>query len=167
MYIIMLSGGDINNILTINNMDTQVKQEIPVSEGTKVMLDTIQNELFPVLEKLKKLLVDVQSCRIRFPLYSPKLNSLEIEYGDISVDFFNVARKLDTPDILFKGLKEDTQNIASYLQFRNVTAEKISDGSRYLEILDRTLDRKKESIINAWTLVLAFLAILVSILTLF
>lgn len=143
-------------------MENKEKQ-IPVSEGTKIILNIVQSELLPTVDKMRKLLIDVQNCRIKFHLYSPELNNLQKEYNNISVIFFNIARKLETPDILFKDLKPDPQDIVGYFQFQVAISKHLNDGSNYIEILDRTLDRKNESIQNARTLILAIMAILISI----
>lgn len=142
-----------------------MSNQIPVSEGTKRMLDTFQKELLPALDSMRKLVIEVQSCRITFPFYSHKLTVLQKKYNEISIEFFNVVRKLETPDILFKDISENPQNIASYLQFQPAMSKSIADGSNYIEILDRALDRKNESIQNTRTLAIAMIAIFISIYT--
>ena len=125
-------------------------------------MNTVHKELFPTLESLKELLIRTQKLRIVFPLYSKELVLIEKEYRQTAVDFFEVTRKLQTPDILFKDSKED-KNIVDYFQFRGAFVQSISEGSSYVEIIDRTLDRKRETIQNSRTLFLALLALVVSI----
>lgn len=134
-----------------------------ISKGTKILLDTIQQELFPVLNELKQLLVDIQGLRITFPLYSKELSKYEVVYQDIAKRFFIVVQKLETPDILFKDLPHNPQDIAGYFQFEGAVGKNINEGSRYVEIIDRTLDRKRQTIFNSWTLFLAVLAIVISV----
>lgn len=52
----------------------------PVTPGQKVILETVQKELFPQIDKLKDLLVKIQSCRISFQIYSLQLQQIEKEY---------------------------------------------------------------------------------------
>lgn len=138
-------------------------ENIPVSEGTRKMMETVQNELFPILNELKQLLIDIQNLRVVFPLYLKDLNKINNKYGEIAKRFFIVVQKLETPDILFEGLPKNNQDIASYFQFQGAISKHISEGSKYIEIIDRTLDRKRQTIFNSWTLFLAILAIAVSI----
>src|SRR3970040_1750600 len=98
---------------------TSPQNQISISEGGKRILNTVQDELFPVLNRLKELLLSVQKCRTMIPIYSPKLNRLESEYSDVSSEFFTVVRKLETPDILFENLDKNSQNIASYFSFQD------------------------------------------------
>lgn len=140
-------------------------ENIPLSEGTKILLNTIQTELFPILNNLKQLLVDIQGLRINFPLYSKKLNNYNLKYQTIAKDFFTVVQKLETPNILFKGLPSNPQDIASYFEFHEAMSKNISEGSRYVEIIDRTLDRKQQTIFNSWTIFLAALAIVMSVIS--
>ena len=138
-------------------------ENIPVSEGTKRIMETVHKELFPILNELKQLLVDIQGLRIVFPLYSKRLNKYDTQYQDIAKRFFIVVQKLETPDILFKDLPNNPQDIASYFQFEGAVSKNINEGSKYVEIIDRTLDRKRQTIFNSWTLFLAILAIVISI----
>jgi hypothetical protein len=140
-------------------------EQIPLSDGGKIMLNIVKDELFPLQNDLKNLLLDTQKCRISLPFYSKKLNSLENKYFELSIKFFDIVRKLETPDILFKGLKDDPLNIANYFQFHEAISKNINEGSKYIEIIDRTLDRKKEIIQNFRTLILAFVAIIISIIS--
>lgn len=138
---------------------------IPVSDGTKILLDTIQKELFPVLNELKQLLIDTQELRIKFPLYSKRLKEYDNRYQEITKKFFIVVQKLETPDILFKDLPNNPQNIASYFQFQGAMSKNIEEGSKYVEIVDRTLDRKRQTIFNSWTLFLAITAIVLGLIS--
>ena len=126
-------------------------------------METVHKELFPILNELKQLLVDIQGLRIVFPLYSKRLNKYDTQYQDIAKRFFIVVQKLETPDILFKDLPNNPQDIASYFQFEGAVSKNINEGSKYVEIIDRTLDRKRQTIFNSWTLFLAILAIVISI----
>ncbi len=138
-------------------------ENIPISEGTKILLNTIQQELFPVLNELKQLLVDIQGLRITSALYSKELSKYEAAYQDLAKRFFIVVQKLETPDILFKDLPHNPQDIAGYFQFEGAVGKNLNEGSRYVEIIDRTLDRKRQTIFNSWTLFLAVLAIVISV----
>ncbi len=138
-------------------------ENIPLSEGTKILLNTIQKELFPILNELKQLLIDIQGLRITFPLYSKELNKYEATYQDVAKRFFTLVQKLETPDILFQGLPPNPQDIAGYFQFEGAVGKNINEGSKYVEIIDRTLDRKRQTIFNSWTLFLAVLAIVISV----
>lgn len=127
------------------------------------MMEIVHKELFPALNELKQLLVDIQGLRIIFPLYSKELKRHDTQYQDIRKRFFTVVQKLETPDILFKGLPNNPQDIASYFQFEGAISKNINEGSKYVEIIDRTLDRKRQTVFNSWTLFLAVLAIVVSV----
>ncbi|MFA5751352.1 MAG: hypothetical protein WCX79_04535 [Candidatus Paceibacterota bacterium] len=140
-----------------------MKEYIPLSEGAKILLNTVQKELFPVLNELKQLLVNIQGLRINCPLYSKQLIEYQTTYEDTAKRFFVIVQKLETPDILFKDLPQDIQNIASYFQFENAVGKNINEGSKYVEIIDRTLDRKRQIIFNYQTLFVAILAIAISI----
>jgi hypothetical protein len=139
--------------------------QIHISEGGKRILNTVKDELFPLTEKLKDLLIRAQRIRSTFfETNSRKLFELEAEHSQVSADFFVVATKLQTPDILFKGIKDDPQNIADYYQFQVAFQKNIDQGIGYMEIIDRTLDRKIQNIQNKITLAISIIAILVAIL---
>lgn len=139
----------------------------PISEGGKRILNSVKDELFPLLEKTKDVMVRIQKIRISHQLNSPRLNELENEYSDIMARFFEVVRKLQTPDILFMGLKqEDTQNIVDYFNYQNAFQKNIEQGLNYVEIIDRTLDRKMQNIQNNRAFLFSILAIIISILSL-
>lgn len=140
-------------------------ETIPVSEGVKILLNTIQKELFPILNELKQLLVDIQELRIKFPLYSKKLNEYNKKYQQITKRFFTTVQKLETPDILFKDLPSNTQDMAGYFQFQGAMGKNIEEGSKYIEIIDRTLDRKSQNTFNSWTVFLAIVAIMISVIS--
>lgn len=140
-------------------------EQVKVTPGQKRIMDTVQSELFPTLNLLKSLLVRIQKIRIKFPLYSRELTLTQKEYEKASAEFFEIARKLQTPDLLFHDMKED-RNIVDYFQFRGAFEQNISEGFSYVEIIDRTLDRKQSAIQNSRTLILALVALLVSLLSL-
>jgi hypothetical protein len=140
-------------------------ETIPVSEGVKILLNTIQKELFPILNELKQLLVDIQELRIKFPLYSKKLNEYNKKYQQITKRFFITVQKLETPDILFKDIPSNPQDMAGYFQFQGAMGKNIEEGSKYIEIIDRTLDRKSQNIFNSWTVFLAIVAIIISVIS--
>jgi len=140
------------------------QNELKISEGGKRILNTCQKELFPTINKLKELLISIQKCRISYQLYSSNLNKLEKEYYEISLNFFEVSRKLETPDIIFEGLEGEAQYMADYFQYQNAFLQNLSDGKNYVEIIDRTLDRKSQSIQNNRTFLLAVVAIIVALL---
>ena len=79
-------------------------QQIPVTSGQKVILETIKSELFPQIEKLKDVLMKIQACRISFQIYSKELQGIENDYYIASKGFFEIVKKLETPDILFKNV---------------------------------------------------------------
>jgi chromosome segregation ATPase len=139
------------------------KNQIPVSEGTKRMLNLVKDEFFPITNEIKELLIEIQKIRIKIPIFSKKLNNLEKEYEDVSKRFYSVVKKLETPDDLFEGLESNQQDIVGYFQFQKPIANNINSSSKYIEIIDRTLDRKKERIQNFRTLVLAIVAIVISV----
>ncbi len=127
------------------------------------MLDAVKDELFPVSKNLKELLIDVQKYRIKFPIFSKHLSILENRYEEVSKNFYAIVKKLETPDDLFEGLENNPQDIASYFQFQPAISKSIQEASKYIEIIDRTLDRKRERIQNFRTLLLAVIAIIVSV----
>lgn len=139
------------------------RQQIPVTPGLRRILSTIKDELFPQIDNLKNLLVEIQSCRISYQLYSSRLSSLEKKYSNVSEDFFEVVKKLETPDILFKGVEGGERNIADYFQFQGAFKQNISEGVGYIEIIDRTLDRKIGTIQNTRTFLISIVALVVSI----
>lgn len=138
-------------------------QSIPVTPGQRRILDTIKDELFPQIESLKKLIVEIQTCRISYQLYSRKLGILDAEYSRISKSFFEVVKKLETPDILFEGIEGGEKNVVDYFQFQNAFKQKIAEGVSYIEIIDRTLDRKIETIRNTRTFLISIIALVISI----
>lgn len=140
--------------------------EIPVNEGAKRILNTLKDELFPLSNQLKELLLKIQRLRIKFPIYSKSLNDLELEYFALSEKFFTITQKLETPDILFVGL-EGSQPMIDYFQYEATISKTISETSKYVEIIDKTLDRKNQTIQNFRTLSLAIIAIAISILSMF
>jgi hypothetical protein len=138
----------------------------PISEADKIILNTIKDELFPVLNELKLLVVRVYKCRVLFLFYSSELRRIQSEYEKVSTDFFVVTTKLETPDILFKGLGDNPDNIVSYFRYQKVVSERINEGVKAVEIIDRILDRKTQTIQNSWTHLLAVIAIVASLLSL-
>ncbi len=126
-------------------------------------MNTVKDELFPVLNDLNQLMLEIHSLRIVFPLYSSELKKYDSKYQDIAGKFFTIVQKLETPDILFEGLPENPQDIASYFQLEAAFRKNIARGSRYIELLDRILDRKRQTIFNSWTLLLGAIAILVGL----
>ncbi len=137
-----------------------------ISEGGKRILDTVQKELFPSLEKLKDILVRIQKVRISWQLYSLELHKLEKEYYQASSDFFSTVRKLQTPDILFSGLENNPQHIVDYFQFQGAFQNNIAQGINYIEIIDRTLDRKAQNIQNNRIFLISITAIVISLIKL-
>jgi hypothetical protein len=136
---------------------------LQITEGGKKILNTVSAELFPVVKRMKELLIKVQKCR-PFSLYSPELIELEKEYYEISAQFFTVATKLETPDILFEGFnKEKEEPMIAYFQYRGAFVQNIDEGAKYIEIIDRTLDRKNQNIQNFRTFIIAIIAVVVGI----
>src|ERR1700733_7009661 len=129
--------------------------QIPVSEADKRILETIRTEFFPALNKIKDLLTRIQSTRLVFFLYSPGLSKLEQEYFEISQALFVIDRKLTTPDILFEGLSNIDEGAAAYFRFNEAIKKGLAEATGYIEIVDRTLDRKKQTLQNNRTLLLA------------
>ena len=140
-----------------------MKEGLEISRGGKLILNTIKDELFPCIKNLKDLIIKIQKCHIKFPLYSFELNKLEKEYLEVSEKFFTVSIKLQTPDILFKDLEEDPRYIVDYFQYKEAIGQTIVDGSKIIEIIDRTLDRKRQNIENNRALYISITAIVLSI----
>jgi hypothetical protein len=139
--------------------------EIPISDGGKRILNTMKDEMFPIQNKLKELLVRIHKSRVNFSLFSKDLAIQSNEYESISTNFFEISQKLQTPDILFLGLKNNAENIAAYFQYQQAVMQSIDEGSKYIEIIDRTLDRKLQTINNFRTQLLAVVAIIASLIT--
>ncbi len=133
------------------------------SNGETRIMEVFKYELFPSLDELKKLIVDIHNLRIIYLLYSRKLNKYNLEYQNISKKFFIILQKIDTPDILFNDLVDNPQNMISYFNFEPIIIKKIDEGLKYIEIIDRVLDRKRQYIFNSWTLFLSIIAICLSI----
>lgn len=55
-----------------------------------------------------------------------------------------------------------TLAIADYFSYKNAFQKSIEEGVKYIEIIDRTLDRKRQGIQFFWTFLLAVIAIVVS-----
>lgn len=144
-------------------------EQIPLTEGAKIILNTIKDEFFPIQKELMLLLKEVQELRIKNLVYSREIHDLNKKYEELSPNFFDIAIKLKTPDILFKSLERNNsmQNMASYFQFKNAIEDSINEGFKYIEIIDRTLDRKNEKIQNSRTLILALLALIISMISIF
>lgn len=139
------------------------QQSMKITPGQRKILDTVKDELFPQVDNLKSILVDIQACRISYQLYSLKLSSLEKRYSKVLKDFFEVVKKLETPDILFEGVGGGERNIVDYFQFQGVFKQNISEGIGYVEIIDRTFDRKVGTIQNTRTFLISIIALGVSI----
>ncbi|GEM_PF-1802394 len=143
---------------------------VPESPAARRILITVKDELFPILNKLRDLLVRVQKCRIGYQLYSPELRALDVEYSIVSGEFFVLHKKMSTPDLLFEGLSETTdasshpapQLVFEYNRFQFAFSKLLDEGVSYTEIIDRTLDRKTQSLNNNRTFSLAVIAIFVS-----
>lgn len=144
-------------------MPNNQQQSIPITPGQRIIMQTVKDELFPCIEKLKDLLVEIQKCRISYQLYSPKLIDIESSYYEISESFFEVVKKLETPDILFKNADGGERNIVDYFQFRGAIKDNIAEGLNYVEIIDRTLDRKAGTIVNNRTFLISIIAVIISI----
>ena len=139
-------------------------QTIPVTNSERRILEVVKDELFPQIEDLKKVMVDLQSCRISWQVFSKRISKLEKDYSEVSGRFFGVVRKLETPDILFSGLEvEDVSNMSAYFNYQHAFKQNLSEGIGFVEIIDRTLDRKIGRINNNRTLWLAIVAIMISI----
>jgi len=137
--------------------------EIPITDGQRKILETVKDELFPQLVNLRNLLVRIQECRIYYQLHSFKLHELDKEYSRVSRDFFVVVQKLETPDILFEGVAGGKENIVHYFQFAGAFKQKIAEGVGYVEIIDRTLDRKIGTIRTTRIFLISIIAIVISI----
>lgn len=138
-------------------------QPIPVTPGQRIILNTVKDELFPQINNLKTILVEIQACRISYQLYSSKLSALVERYSNVSKNFFEVVKKLETPDILFERVEGEERNIVDYFQFQGAFKQNISEGVGYVEIIDRTLDRKVGTIQNTRTFLISIIALVVSI----
>ncbi len=141
--------------------------QLPIRPGGKRILDTVKDRLFPITNRLKDILVRVQKIRVSYQLYSPTLSSLDKEYTEASGDFFEVVRILQTPDLLFEGLGDNPEPIVDYFQYQEAFQKNIEQGLNYVEITDRTLDRKTQSIQNNRTFLVSLLAIIISLLSIF
>lgn len=142
------------------------QKEIPLSVGGQVMLNVVHKELLPMLNKIRELLINIQKCDIKCPLYSRELNDLEKNYINVVSAFFLIIKKIESPDELFKGLEikqDDFQHIADYFQFQPAISKSVAEGFGYIEIADRTLDRKKQTIQNTRSFLLAVISILIAI----
>jgi hypothetical protein len=145
-------------------MPNDNQQQKPLTPGTRKILNTIKDELFPQIEILKNLLVEFQQCRISYQLYSLKLHSLEIQYSTVAENFFKVVKKLETPNILFENVEGGEKNMIDYFQWQGVFKDNIKEGVEYIEIIDRTLDRKMGAIQNNRTFLISVIALVISIL---
>ncbi len=141
--------------------------QIPISIGGKKILNTVKDELFPIINDLKSILISVQRIRISYQLYSLDLSKTEKEYTQEVVKFFEVVRKLQTPDLLFEGLDGDFQNMADYFQYQGAFQKVIEQGLNYVEIIDRTLDRKTQNIQSNRVFLISVIAIVISIFSIF
>ncbi len=137
--------------------------QTPVSQGTQRILVTVHSELFPTIKELRELLLETQKIRISYFLFSNKLTNRKLEYAKVATSFFTAVKKLETPEILFDGLTNDMEYMADYFQLQGAFLSNIETGLRYIEIIDRTLDRKCQDIQNNRTLILAIVAILITI----
>ena len=63
------------------------KTQIKVSEPEKRILETLRIEFFPILNKLKDLLIQIQKYRLLFYVFSAQLPKFENEYFNISSEF--------------------------------------------------------------------------------
>lgn len=138
---------------------------MPISKGGALLLNTLKDELFPELRKLKDLLVRLQKIRTGFTIYSSELNSIEKDYAKVSENFFAVVRKLQTPDVLFESLesKDEPQHIADYFRFNEAMNRSIGGGLNDIEIIDRTLDRKSQNVQHTRTFLLSIVALLLAV----
>lgn len=139
------------------------------SEPERIIVETLGKELFPSLEKLKDLLIRIQNCRIPYYFFSIELNKLEKEYFNAASNFFLIDKKLKTPNLLF-GLENSTMAVTDsymieYFKFQGAFNPTLAEGMKYIEIIDRTLDRKNQTMQNNRTFTLALTAIVVSLLT--
>jgi hypothetical protein len=137
---------------------------IPITTGQQKILETLWNDLFPQIEVLKDLMVNIQACRVSCQIYSLKLNQLEKRYSEASQTFFGVVKKLETPDILFQDTENaKDNNMVAYFQYQSAFKQNIAEGISYVEIIDRTLDRKSGSVQNNRTLLISLFALFASI----
>ena len=140
-------------------------QQIPISDAGRVILNTVKDELFPLTNELKDILVQTQQVRISYQVYSERVNKLDKRYSELCTKLFVVIRKLETPDILFEGLGDTPQHMIDYFNFQQATQKSINDAVNYVEITDRTLDRKMQSIQNNRTMLVSLIAVLISIIS--
>jgi hypothetical protein len=142
---------------------SSTSQQIPVSQPEKRILETFRVEFFPEIQKLKDVLIRIQGCKLYMRLYSPQLPTLEQEYLNTVSKLFLIDRKLTTLDVLFEGLTNTAENMQAYFKYQVMIKEKLSEMSSYIEIIDRTLDRKKQTLQNNRTLVIAVVALIVGL----
>ena len=76
---------------------------------------------------------------------------------------FEVVKKLETPYLIFEGMDGGERNIVDYFQFQGAFKQNISEEVGYVEIIDRTLDRKVGTIQNTRTFLISIVALVVSI----
>ncbi len=136
-----------------------------VTEGVKLILKTVKDELFPVIGELKDVLIHIQKIRISYQIHSPALRALENKYTRTAAIYFEVVRKLQAPDILFAGMQNNDENMIGYFQYQGAFQKNIDEGISCIEIIDRTLDRKSQNIQNNRTFLLSIVAIITSIMS--
>ncbi len=132
------------------------------------IFETFKDELHEPLEKLKELFVTSQKIRITANLYSRKLSQLEREYSTVLPELFEVIRKLDTPDLLFKDLDvNDGERLGAYFSAKPAIQSATAEVMKYTEVIDKAIDRKNQTIHNNRTLIASVVALFLSVVTLF
>jgi len=138
---------------------------------TKEGGDTIgrfaKDELLPLTARIEELAVDVSQFRSGFwdSILRKKLSNLENKYKEISVEFIKLYHKWNTPDILFEKLKgqEPPLFIADYFQSQQAIMWHFNEGFRLLSYVDGILTNQSTASYNRISIVLAMLAIVISI----
>ncbi len=142
-------------------------------EGGKAIMRLMSEEVFPVKKEIQDLSVEIADYKQGFlnSFYRKRLSELEERYRLVYKRFLNSYRAYQTPDILFKDSnidpKTDPQKMATvmadYMGSQAAVAPHFVAGFGLFEVMDRTLNRCRQSADQRVTISISVIAILISV----
>jgi len=141
-------------------------------EASKILLNFAKNELLPMKGKLMDFFAEASIFRpnINMSFYRKGFKILENEYSRLTRESSELLKKYETPDIIFKGLdipKGNKTELAyvmhTYFNFTPSIKPIIGDCLRLLEISDRILSNKRNTMDFKVSVILSIIAIVIAL----
>ncbi len=143
-------------------------------DAGKEILTFTKDEMFPCLEDIRKLAVEVSGARLKYVeiFYNQRLRGQRKKYGKSFRDFLTLHRKWSTPDILYEAIKVNPRDsvkaarmMQDYMNSAPAVKPHLDEGFRLLNQIDKALTNQETASYNRITVLLSLLAITISIVT--